>query len=128
MYLNGSINDSPTIEEIAGAVITSGGGLFVKYDGNGKAILTVDGDLAVGVLPIDASEAIAIGDRVTVIVKEIVLVKAGAAVAKGAEVASSATGKAITAVATKYVNGIALTASTAADQFIQVQLVRAGVK
>ena len=52
------------------------------------------------------------------------LAHSGAAVAKGAEVASDANGKIITAVAGNKVIGIALEAASAADRYFEIERVR----
>lgn len=57
----------------------------------------------------------------------IARVTSGAAVAVGDRVASDASGRAVTAATTNYVLGIAMTAATAADQVIEVDLSLPGI-
>lgn len=128
-YMNNVINSSPTIEENTGAKITNGAGLMVKYDGSGNIILcSAAGEPTIGVLAADTPAVVESGDRVTIVIKDICLVKAGAAFAKGAEIMVGSDGKGITATATKFVAGHAMKAAGAADVFIPVQIIKAGYK
>lgn len=117
-YMTSQINTSPTISEKAGAAITDVRGLLVKYDGDGKVVpASVEGELVVGAGIITNNENIKSGEDVDIQVKEIGIVKAGAAIAKGAEVMADATGKAKTATAGKFVIGTALEAAESGQLF-----------
>lgn len=79
-----------------------------KLDANGEAVLGTDGALCLGAIqnkPI-------LGEAVEFDLDGIVKAVAGAAIAAGAQVASNAAGKFITAVATKNVVGVALQPAT----------------
>jgi hypothetical protein len=88
---------------------------------------TLDGTLAVagepGFVLVDAPAS---GSPGSVVVAGITKVVAGAAVAIGDNVASDAAGKGVTAVATDAINGIALTAASAADELVTI-VVASGV-
>jgi hypothetical protein len=62
------------------------------------------------------------GDKVPVTVLGVMPVEAGEAIDIGAEVSSDGNGKALTAVLGSKVNGLALEAATAAGDFIRVLL------
>jgi len=128
MFMNTSINESPTICEKAGAPLTGAANLAVKYDANGDVVLAGAGDSAIGILTADTEATVATGDRVTLAIKDIVLWKTGAAVDKGAELAADVAGKAVTAVATDFIVAIALEDAGAANKTIKVQIVKAGYK
>ena len=117
-YMTSQINTSPTISEKAGADIADARGLLVKYDASGKVVAaSAEGELVIGAGVITNSENIKSGEDVDIQVKEIGIVKAGATIAKGAEVMADATGKAKTATAGKFVIGTALEAATEGQLF-----------
>lgn len=126
-YLATSINESPVVAMKAGAAITDVRGKAVKFDASGNVILCVAGDAALGVGILTNDQDIAVGGDVTVQVKDMGLVLAGAATIKaGDELASDANGKLIKATDGQNVIAIALEASSAADTFIKAMLVRYG--
>lgn len=128
MYIGTTINDSPVIVGKAAAKLSDAEFLAVKFDTNGKiAKASTAGENVLGLLPAEQGN-IAAGDDVTVQIKECGLWKAGAAVAAGAELATDANGKCVTATAGKFIAAIALEAATAADEIIKVQIVKAGYK
>lgn len=68
----------------------------------------------------------ATGERIDVIFDGIVIVEAGAAITFNTKLTSDGTGRAVTAVATNEVIGIALEAATAAGDLIRM-LIRPGI-
>ena len=121
-YMTSQINNSPTISEKAGAVIADARGLLLKYNENGNVVpASVAGEKVIGVGIITNSENIASGEDVDIQIKDIGIVKAGGTIAKGAEIAADATGKAVTATAGQFVIGTALEAAVE-GQLFYVQL------
>ncbi len=126
------------ISLVAAADLSASQYRFVKVDANGKAALAAAGENAIGVLQ-DKPVA---GQTATVRLYGISKVMAGAAIAKGAAVASDANGKAKTAVSARtdtsdagaandpligsYAVGIALQAAAADGEIIPVALVHLG--
>ena len=90
---------------------------LVVVDGNGQVAVAGDGADAIGVLYDKPS---AQGNAAQVRIGEVVQVAAGAAVSIGANVASDATGRAVTATTGEQIVGKALTAASAAGQLISV--------
>lgn len=117
-YHGVQINQSPTIVEKAGAAIDDVRNLIMKYDGNGAVVLATAGtDIPVGVALIEAgyndisgatAGKVAVGDDVDILVKDMGVVLAGAAIKKGQEITAGAGGKAAVAASGNYVLGIAL--------------------
>lgn len=130
-YNGVQINRTPTICEQAGADIADVRNRILKYDGNGNVVLAASGtDIPVGIALIEAgyndisgaeSGKVATGDKVDILIKDIGVVLAGAAIKKGQEVAAGADGKAAVAVSGNYVLGIALD-SAAEGEFLMVQI------
>lgn len=89
---------------------------FVVVNASSQAVQALADKVVIGV---SMNETIL--GQVQEIADGIVMVTAGAIVAAGASVSSDANGKAITAVAGS-IAGIAITASTAADQLIAVKI------
>jgi hypothetical protein len=106
---------------VAGADLSTGQHKIVKLNGSGQAILaTVQGEKVTGVLqdkPSAAGQAASVAKT-----GSVTKVVAGAAVAAGALVMTDASARAITATATNYAFGQALTASSGAGQLISVYL------
>lgn len=127
MYNGTTINDSPTIVGAASAAITDGEFLATKYSSDKIAVCDTLGEHAVGII-IPGQDNIPADGDVTVQIKDIGRWKAGAAIAVGAELATDASGKAVTAVTGNFIFAIALEAATAADQIILVQIIKAGYK
>jgi len=92
--------------------------LFVKVSGDMEVDLAGDGENAIGVL----QDKPVLGDYGNVGVMGVSKVVASAIIAAGAKVASTAAGKAVTAVATKHVLGQALEAAAADGEIISVLL------
>lgn len=91
---------------------------FVKVDTAGKAAVCGAGEKAIGVV----QNAPTAGVASTVMVLGVTQVVASAAIAYGANVASTATGTAVTAAGTAAVLGVALENATAAGDIIAVSL------
>lgn len=126
MFLGTAINTSPTIAGRAGAAITNGAFLAVRFDGSGNIVLATAGGNALGLLVATTPAAVAIGDNVTVQIKDIGLWTAGAAVAAGAELTPNAAGQAVAVATGNHVLAVALEAATAAGQVIRVQIAKSG--
>lgn len=132
-YHGVQINQSPTIVEQAGADIDDVRNLIMKYDGNGKVVLATAGtDKPLGIALIEAGynditgkEAgmVKTGDNVDILVKDMGVVLAGAAIKKGQEVAAGAGGKAAVAASGDYVLGIALD-DAAQDEYLTIQIAK----
>ena len=118
------INDSPVVNIKAGATISAPAFLAVTAGG----AVCGAGALALGIVTPDCDSAVASGDDLTVQIKDIGTWIAGAAVSAGAELASDANGKAVTATSGDFILAIALKAATAAGQRIPVQICKAGYK
>lgn len=126
-FLNHAINPSATITGVAAAAITNPALLAVKFNSDGKFVLPSAGDPCMGIVLAD-TDTVAAGDEIVVQIKDIGLWRAGAAIAKGAELAANASGQAVTATSGAFILAIALEAAAAADDIIQVQIVKAGYK
>ena len=123
-YIGSQINQSVTIVEKAGAAYDDCRNKIFKYDDNGNVVLAGEGDLAIGIGLIESgyndvtgkeSGKVGVGEDVTVQIKDIGLVKAGAAITKGKEVMANADGLAVPAVSGKHVIGIAQDTVEAGD-------------
>lgn len=132
-YHGVQINQSPTIVEKAGAVIDDVRNLIMKYDDNGAVVLATAGtDIPVGIALIEAgfndisgatAGKVAVGDDVDILVKDMGVVLAGAAIKKGQEVAAGADGKAAVAASGNYVLGIALD-NAAEGEYLNIQIAK----
>lgn len=121
-YLATSINESPVITDKAGAVLEDVRGRAVKFDTDGYIVLCAAGENAIGVGIMTNDKGIPAGDDVHIQIKDIGLVRAGAAIAKGAELTPDAEGKFVPAEG-GFVRAIALEAASAADVYIKARLV-----
>ena len=92
---------------------------FMKVGATGAALNTTAGGIVHGVLQ---NKPAALGREATITASGVTKCKASAAIAKGAEVMSTATGLAATATATNLAVGFALEAATAANDIITVAL------
>lgn len=132
-YRGVQINQSPTIVEKAGAEIDDVRNLIMKYDDNGDVVLATAGtDIPVGIALIEAGyrditgvEAgkVNAGDNVDILVKDMGVVLAGAAIKKGQEVAAGADGMAAVAASGNYVLGIALD-NAEAGEYLTIQIAK----
>ena len=127
------INSTPTIVRKAGAEIEDARNLIMKFDANGDFVLATAGtDIPVGVAIIEAGyndvtgvEAgkVPKGEDVTVQIKDIGYVIAGAEIKAGQEVAAGAGGKAAVAATGNNVLGIALN-SVSAGGYCEIQITK----
>ena len=125
-YIGDSINASPTIAERAGAAIPGGAGLAVKYDANGCIVpCATAGEPALGVIIMQQGD-VAVGDSVTVQIKDVATCVSGGAVSKGALVAVNASAQAVAAGAGDFAICMALSGAAAAGQMVQVQICKCG--
>lgn len=127
-FISTAINTSPVIAGQAGANMTQPAGVAVKFDANGNFVVAGAGEHAIGLVTIDAPDAVAAGDTLTVQVKDIGLWKAGGVIPKGAELTPDANGNAAVAAAGNFILAVALESASAAGQFIKVQIIKAGYK
>lgn len=126
-------NPSPTIVEAAGAEIADVRCRIMKYDDNGDVVLATSGsDIPVGVALIEAgnnditgatSGKVAAGDDVDILVKDMGIVLAGAAIKKGQEITAGADGLAAVASSGNYVLGIALSDANV-DEVVHIQIAK----
>lgn len=124
-----SINESPVVELITSSAIEGAPYLAVTMQTDGGVAVSKAGDTPIGLLcATDKDGTIHTNERVTVQVKDMGLWTTGEAVAAGTELTSGADGKAVAANAGNYILAVALEASTAAGQIIQVQIVKSGYK
>ena len=132
-YNGVQINPSPTIVTPAGADIEDVRNKIMKFDTDGNLVLATAGtDMPMGVALIEEgynditgeeSGKVVAGDDVTILVKEMGVVIAGATIKAGQEVAAGADGLAAVAVAGDYVLGIALD-NVEADEYLHIQLTK----
>lgn len=130
-YRGAQFNQSISIAELAGAAIEDVRNLIMKYDDNGDVVLATAGtDIPLGVATIESgynditgqtSGKVAVGDQVDILIKDRVVVLAGAAIKKGQEVAAGANGMAVVAEAGNYVLGFALGNANEGD-YLEVQI------
>lgn len=132
-YHGVQINPSPTIVEKAGADIEDVRNRILKYDDNGDVVLASAGtDMPLGIALIEGgynditgveSGKVVKGTDVTILIKEMGVVLAGAEIKKGKEVAAGANGLAAVAAEGDYVLGIALD-DAKADEYLIIQLAK----
>lgn len=132
-YNGVQINPSPTIVEKAGVDIVDVRNRIMKYDENGNVVLATAGtDIPVGIAIIEAgynditgveSGKVPAGDDVDILIKDMGVVLAGAAIKKGQEVAAGADGLAAVAASGNYVLGIALD-NAEANEWLPIQIVK----
>lgn len=130
-YRGAQFNQSISVAELAGAKIEDVRNLILKYDDNGNVVPATAGtDIPLGVASIESgnnditgrtSGMVEIGDQVDVLIKDRVVVLAGAAIKKGQEVAAGANGLAAVAAAGDYVLGFALGNANEGD-YLEVQI------
>lgn len=125
MYNGSVINCSPTIVMQAGTAITAGPYTAVAVS-EGSVVSATASTVPFGLTLAEAEDAIAAGEDVTVQIKDCGKWKAGAAFAAGALLTSDANGCAVEATAGKFALAVALEAATAANQVVNVQIVKAG--
>lgn len=106
---------------LAGADLSSSQYLFVVPTA-GEVVVAGAGVSALGVLQNKPED----GQPAQVMAWGVSKVVAGAAITAGAKVQSNASGQAITATSTNFVNGFALTAAGGADEVISMLVVPMG--
>lgn len=122
-------NPTPTIVEECGMDIADVRNRIMKYDANGKFVLATAGtDMPIGVATIEegwnditgeTSGKVTAGEDVSVYIKDMCVVMAGAEIKKGQEIAAGADGLAAVAVSGNYVLGIA-TNDAQANGYVKV--------
>ena len=122
-YLGTSINESPVIAEVAGAVITDVRGKAVKYSSGNVVLCSTAGEAVLGVGIMNNAENLQTGDQVDIQIKDIGVVRAGGTIAKGDELAVDATGCFVKATDGQDVFAIALAAG-AKDEYVSAMIVR----
>lgn len=122
-FLATSINQSPVIATTAGATIEDVRGKAVKFSDGNVILCSTAGEAVLGIGIMTNDEKSETGDQVDVQIKDIGLVKAGASVAKGDELAVDATGCFQKATASQFVFAIALEAGEK-DEYIPAMIVR----
>jgi hypothetical protein len=125
MFINASINDSPTIVIKAGGDIASPAHKAVKFDASGNAVLAVAGDVPIGVIIGAVTDLVKAGEDLAVLVKDIGLITAGGTVAPGDPIAVGAGGAAVKAAADDFILGFAITGA-AAGGTAQIQITKSG--
>lgn len=121
-YMATSINQSPVVTETLGADIENIRGKAVKFNPVGNIILAGKGEAAVGIGAINNDTTLKSGDRADIQVKDMGLVLAGAAFAKGAELAANKDGAFAAAAAGDHVLAIALEKAQGAGVFVKAIL------
>ena len=128
-YFGASINTSSVVAEVAGVAIENGAFCAVKYDENGAVVLcSTEGEIVAGIVLPETTQKLSAGENVTVQIKDIGYCKAGAEIKKGQEVMTDTQGRVIPATAGKFVVGYAITAATAENEVIQVDIRKCGYK
>ena len=132
-YRGAQFNQSISIAELAGAAIVDVRNLIMKYDDNGDVVLATAGtDIPIGVATIESGNnditgqtagKVAIGDQVDILIKDRVVVLAGATIKKGQEVAAGANGMAAVAASGDYVLGFAL-GNAEAGNYLEIQIAK----
>lgn len=132
-YRGAQFNQSISIAEMAGAAIEDVRNLIMKYDDNGDVVPATAGtDIPLGVATIESgynditgqtSGKVEVGDQVDILIKDRVVVLAGAAIKKGQEVAAGANGMAAVAASGNYVLGIAL-GNAEEGNYLEIQIAK----
>nr|DAY82544.1 MAG TPA: capsid fiber protein [Caudoviricetes sp.] len=124
--LNGNvINDTQTATFVAGKAITSGPFTAVTVGKDGAETCT-SATVPMGLTLVEADDPIAVGDDVSVLIKDCGVWKAGATFAAGDLLASDDNGCAVKATTGKFILAVALEAAAAEGQPVSVQIVKAG--
>lgn len=126
-YFGTSINDSATIVLPAKDKIENAQGIALAID-DGQLVKPTAGANVIGLSLFTNDEEIAVGDDVTVQIKDIGKWVAGGEIAIGDELTTDADGKAVKATTGNFITAIALTKATAAGDVVQVQIIKAGYK
>ena len=133
-YLTAFINNTATIRDAVAVDITDAPHKAVAYNSEGGLVLpAADGDPAVGVILSDAAAfdngsalVTKAGMEVDVLIKNIGLIEAGEAVAKGDLLTVNTAGCAKKAAAGNFILGVAMTAADTAGELVQIQITKSG--
>lgn len=126
-YFGTSINESPTIVMPAGAKLENARGIALAISG-GKVVKPTAGAHVIGLSIIETDETVEAGRDVDIQIKDIGKWVAGGEISVGAELATDADGKAVTAKAGDFIVGVALSGAEKAGTWIRVQITKAGYK
>lgn len=133
-YLTALINNSSTIREAAAVDIPNAAQKAVAFDQDGKLVLpAANGDPVIGVVLSDVSAyengenlVTKAGTDIDVLIRDIGLIEAGEAIAKGDLISVNTSGQAVKAAAGKFILGMAFTAAENAGELIQIQITKSG--
>ncbi len=117
-FITSQINESPVISVKAGAELADIRGRAVKFDENGTAAPAASSEAAIGIAIITNDEKIPKDGDVDIQIRAIGLVKAGAEIQPGQNLAPDANGALVPAASGAYI-AIALQEAAAAGEFIQ---------
>lgn len=128
-YFGVSINQSPTAAEKAGADISGGEFLAVKYNDDGNVVICdAEGDTAVGILLPETSETVNAGDDVTIQIKDIGMGMSGAEIKKGCELTADSKGRLIPAKSGNFVLGYAVSSAEKENELVRIDIRKCGCK
>lgn len=125
VYEYATINTSPTIAVESGGELGDVRGKVVKFV-DGKVQLAGAGEIPVGIVLISEEDNVRTGDAVTIQVKDIGRWKAGATIAVGDLLAADAEGLCQKVTEGQYIFARALSAATAKNDLVTVQIINAG--
>ena len=133
-YLTAFINNTATFRDVLATDIENAAHKAVAFDSEGNlALPTADGLPVLGVILSDAAAfdngttlVTKAGTEVDVLIKNIGLIEAEEAVAKGDLLTVAATGCAKKAAAGDFIFGMAMTAATTAGELVQIHITKSG--
>ncbi|MBQ9611534.1 MAG: DUF2190 family protein [Lachnospiraceae bacterium] len=125
-YEYSGINSSATISLLAGAALTNPKGIALALDEDGVKLPSAGADV-VGIALLTNDDAIAVGGRVDVQIKDVGKVFAGGSFDQGDLLTVDATGKAVKATGGKTVFARALAPASASGDLVTVQIMHCGV-
>ena len=125
VYEYTTINTSPTIKAESGGELGDVRGKAVKFV-DGKVQLPGAGEVPIGIVLLSEVENVKTGDTVTIQVKDIGKWKAGATVGAGDLLTADAEGLCQKATEGQYIFARALSAATAKNDLVTIQIINAG--
>lgn len=133
-YLTAFINNTATFRDVLAADIENAAHKAVAFDSEGKLALPAsDGAPVLGIILSDVAAfdngttlVTKAGTEVDVLIKNIGLIEAEEAVAKGDLLTVSATGCAKKAAAGNFILGMAMTTATNAGELVQIHITKSG--
>lgn len=125
-YEYSGINSSATISLLAGAALTSPKGIALAFDEDGLKLPSAGADV-VGIALLTNDDAVAVGGRVDVQIKDVGKVFAGGTFDQGDLLTVDATGKAVAASSGDTVFARALAPASASGDLVTVQIMHCGV-